>query len=254
MIFFLALPEKSFYTGERVIMRTILGYLTDSTLNSYSIAFRLFLSFVFSFLIGITREKKNQPAGLRTHILIGLGSTLLMLLSVFIPSEFRIFQNGDPGRIAAQVVSGIGFIGAGAILKIGANVRGLTTAASLWIVSAIGLATGAGMYFSAALTTAIALFTLVVLDRAEKKLFPTKYPRVLELWFKGNKIYSEKIFDILAKHGIEYRNVNISQILEKNSSSIKIDILVREDMDLKSLYDHLSALRNVSRVSIRDMQ
>ncbi len=236
-------------------MREIVQYLKADTLNSYSIVFRLMLSFVFSFLIGLTREKKNQPAGLRTHILIGVGSTLLMLLSIFIPSEFfRLVQNGDPGRIAAQVVSGIGFIGAGAILKIGANVRGLTTAASLWIVSAVGLTTGAGMYFSSAIGTGIALFTLVVLDAVEKRFFPTKYLKVLGIRFEGSKIHSEKVFDILTRHGIEYKDIDISQSLAKNETEIKIDILVQENLDVKNLYDDISELRNVSRINIEDVQ
>ncbi|HAX97180.1 MAG TPA: methyltransferase, partial [Prolixibacteraceae bacterium] len=92
-------------------------------------ALRLMLAFLAGMLIGIEREAQSQPAGMRTHILITLGSALAMLLSIYIPQTFPDFQNGDPGRIAAQVVSGIGFLGAGAILRFGVNVRGLTTAA-----------------------------------------------------------------------------------------------------------------------------
>ena len=91
---------------------------------------RILISFFIGSLIGIERETHNQPAGLRTHILISIGATIVMLISIYIPQTFTNFQNGDPGRIAAQVVSGIGFLGAGAILKFGADVKGLTTAAA----------------------------------------------------------------------------------------------------------------------------
>ena len=107
---------------------------------------RIIVSFFIGMLIGIERETHDQPAGLRTHILISIGSTMVMLISIFIPQTFTDFQNGDPGRIAAQVVSGIGFLGAGAILKFGADIKGLTTAASIWAMAAFGLAVGAGMF------------------------------------------------------------------------------------------------------------
>src|SRR5512137_1406038 len=102
----------------------------STEINSGTAALRLAVSFFAGLLIGIEREAHSQPAGMRTHILISLGSTLAMLLSIYIPQQFPNFQNGDPGRIAAQVVTGIGFLGAGAILRIGGNVKGLTTAAS----------------------------------------------------------------------------------------------------------------------------
>ncbi|HBL37110.1 MAG TPA: methyltransferase, partial [Firmicutes bacterium] len=100
-------------------------------------------------VIGLEREQHGRPAGLRTHILVALGSCLIMLVSIY---GFPSGTGSDPARLAAQVVSGIGFLGAGTILRDGTSIRGLTTAASLWVVAGIGLAAGTGFYWAAAIT------------------------------------------------------------------------------------------------------
>jgi putative Mg2+ transporter-C (MgtC) family protein len=130
---------------------------------------RLCLAFVAGGIIGMERSSRRQVAGLRTHILIAVGACCLMLLSIWLPQQMGA---GDPGRIAAQVVSGIGFLGAGAIIRLGNNIRGLTTAASLWLTAAIGLTVGAGMFIVALTAVILALITLVLLSRLERKLFP----------------------------------------------------------------------------------
>ena len=117
--------------------------LYSSEINTSTAVFRLLLSLIIGGIIGLERRWRLQPTGFRTHILICLGATLLTMLSIYIPQEYH---EGDPGRIAAQIVTGIGFLGAGAIIKIGSNVRGHTTAASIWLVSAIGMGVGAGLY------------------------------------------------------------------------------------------------------------
>jgi putative Mg2+ transporter-C (MgtC) family protein len=130
---------------------------------------RLCLAFAAGGIIGIERSSRHQVAGLRTHILIAVGSCCLMLLSIWLPQQLN---SGDPGRIAAQVVSGMGFLGAGAIIRLGSNIRGLTTAASLWLTAAVGLTIGAGMFIAALTTVILAIITLILLNRLERKLFP----------------------------------------------------------------------------------
>ena len=130
----------------------------------YVIVFRLFMAIILSGIIGFEREKHGGPAGLRTHVLVSVGAALVMLISI---DGFG--GSGDPARLAAQVVSGIGFLGAGAILQDKGKVRGLTTAASLWVVAAIGLAIGAGMYFSAISTTFFLFLILSVFAKFEEK-------------------------------------------------------------------------------------
>ena len=121
---------------------------------------RLFLAAVLGGVVGIERGSGDRPAGLRTHVLVCTGSALIMLVSMYAFDSFDTPR--DPGRIAAQVVSGIGFLGAGTILHEGLTVRGLTTAASLWMVAAIGLAIGGGMIKIAVASTIIMLITLII--------------------------------------------------------------------------------------------
>ncbi len=175
---------------------------------------RILIGFVIGAIIGVEREAHNQPAGLRTHILISIGSTIVMLISIYIPQTYTQFQNGDPGRLAAQVVSGIGFLGAGAILRFGADVKGLTTAASIWAVAALGLAVGAGMYGIAFIGAFVILFALTVMDLFEKRVFKERTIRRIILLVK--KKHSDipalketlKILDIrVISTGLE-RNVN----------------------------------------------
>ena len=145
----------------------------NHSLTELDIVIRLLLGFVAGSIIGFERSSRRQVAGLRTHILIALGATCLMLLSIWLPQQMN---GGDPGRIAAQVVSGMGFLGAGAIIRLGNNIRGLTTAASLWLTAAIGMTIGAGMYLAALTTVILALIALVLLNRVERKIFPEDKP------------------------------------------------------------------------------
>ena len=135
---------------------------------------RLLLAMLLGGIIGAERERKNRSAGFRTHILVTVGSCMFMIVSISMPMMISTMPNGivnnaDPGRIAAQVVSGIGFLGAGAIIQDKGKVLGLTTAASLWVVAAIGLAVGAGMYATAISTTFFLFLILSVFAKFEEK-------------------------------------------------------------------------------------
>ena len=127
---------------------------------------RLLLALIFGAAIGYVREIKKKAAGLRTHTLVCLGSTLFTLVSI---EMVKGMNGGDPSRIASCVVTGIGFIGAGTIFQSGNNVRGLTTAASIWVCAAIGLAVGAGLYSIATATTILALIVIQLLQIWEQK-------------------------------------------------------------------------------------
>ena len=142
---------------------------------------KLVLSLVLGAIIGIERRRKGQIAGLRTFALISMGATLAMLISIYIPQEYLGLKNGDPGRIAAQVVSGVGFLGAGAIIQMKGSVRGLTTAAGIWMTACIGLAVGAGMYSISIIATLLIIFILVNIERIEQRhnfLWESKIIRV----------------------------------------------------------------------------
>ncbi|HOW92193.1 MAG TPA: MgtC/SapB family protein [Anaerolineaceae bacterium] len=138
------------------------------------ILIRLGLAALLGMIVGFERERQNQPAGLRTHAILAIGSCLAMTISINLAVQFvPHVPNGDPARLAAQVISGIGFLGAGAILRYGTNVKGLTTATSLWTVAIVGLAVGAGHYFSAAGTTLALIIVLVLLNILEKRAIQT---------------------------------------------------------------------------------
>lgn len=136
-------------------------------LSQMEIIKRVVLAVVLSGAIGIEREIRHRGAGLRTHILVCLGSTLIMLTSLYVFDIYKNTASIDPSRIAAGIVTGIGFLCAGTIIRYGVAVKGLTTAASLWITSGIGMAVGCGFYPAAVSVTALALVVLILLRRFE---------------------------------------------------------------------------------------
>ncbi len=136
--------------------------------ESLLFAARLLIATALGAAIGLQRELAGKPAGLRTNLLICLGSALLTLISLNLPARLGI---GDPARIAAQIVSGIGFLGAGTIIQSRHGVHGLTSAATIWVVAAVGMAVGAGFERSAVLATCIILLVLTLLGKAEEHLF-----------------------------------------------------------------------------------
>ncbi len=138
------------------------------------ILFRLLLAALCSGSIGLEREVHGRAAGFRTHILVCVGSTLVMLTAIHLFEMYRGIVEVDPGRLAGQVISGIGFLGAGTIIQFKDSVRGLTTAASLWVAAGIGLAVGSGFYVGAIATTVIVLVALYILSSVERHVVGSK--------------------------------------------------------------------------------
>lgn len=139
-------------------------------INFFSTLIRLILAFVLGSIIGLERQRKGGGAGLRTHILVCVGSALIMLTSLYIYDVYQNKSSLDPVRLAAGVVTGIGFLGAGTIIRSTEGIHGLTTAASVWVSSAIGLAVGCGYISAALITTAMSYFALSLLKRVERKI------------------------------------------------------------------------------------
>ena len=147
-------------------------------ISDAEVVLRLLLSVILSGLVGLEREAKGRAAGFRTHILVCLGSTLIMLTGVYMAEHYRgLGVEMDPSRLAAQVVSGIGFLGAGTIIQFRDSVRGLTTAASVWAASGVGLAVGAGFYLGAAASTVIVLVVLHALHSFETRVSAKAKPQ-----------------------------------------------------------------------------
>ena len=165
---------------------------------------RILISLVLGGLIGLEREWHNHAAGLRTHILVCVGATVIMLLSIYGFGDFADEYNVrmDPARLAAQVVSGIGFLGAGAIIRNGLSITGLTTAASIWVVAAIGLCVGAGFFYEAALVTVLVILILHVLNRLEQSFHRRRSRNEITLRIARAEGGVSQVADLIEKEGL----------------------------------------------------
>ena len=221
-------------------------------LTEYDMILRLGLGFLAGAIIGFERSSQRQVAGLRTHILIATGATLLMLLSIYLPQHYNPMRTSDPGRIAAQVVSGIGFLGAGAILRLGNNVRGLTTVASLWFVAALGLAIGSGMFIVSALALGLGLVTLTLLDLAERKIFPSERYKLLEIYYKENIPNTTDALNVIKGSKIKVHSIDINQGAKDKGT--KVTILVRAPIsaDLTSIARSIKASGSIGKVVFKE--
>ena len=228
-----------------------LNEILTSTEITWQVALvRILVSFFIGMLIGIERETHDQPAGLRTHILISIGSTVVMLISIFIPQTFTDFQNGDPGRIAAQVVSGIGFLGAGAILKFGADVKGLTTAASIWAMAALGLAVGAGMYVIGFIGVVVILFALTVMSLFEKRVFKERTIRRIELYIKKKDSDIQMLKDILKSQDIRIMSTGFERNVNEATDKIVFLVGVTRKMNIQKLSDNFEKQPGIVSIKV----
>ncbi len=210
-------------------------------ISETEILLRILIATGLGAVIGFERERQNQPAGWRTHIVLVVGATLAMTLSINLAMQFHAFApNGDPARLAAQVISGIGFLGAGAILRYGPNVKGLTTAASLWTMAVVGLAVGAGYYLPAAAATGLLLVVLELLDLAEKKLFGPDLAVTVELQMHDRPNALRDINKIWKKHQLNAKIVSIRKNIKNKRLEVEVSFRSRKT----DLYDLITAEMN----------
>jgi putative Mg2+ transporter-C (MgtC) family protein len=197
-------------------------------LTSAEILLRVGLAAVLGGAIGFERELREREAGLRTHMLVSVGAALFTLVSAYAWTDWRFStEEGlvfDPTRIAAQVVTGIGFLGAGAIIRQGLSIRGLTTAATLWVVAAIGMATGAGYYAAAVITTVLVLFSLwplrIAAHRVSGRLRPEEGRLALDL---GAGATAVSVLTAVEQAGAMVRSLEF----EEEGDTRRIDMRVR---------------------------
>lgn len=187
-------------------------------ISEKDVVINLFLILILSGLVGFERERHDRPAGLRTHILVGVGSTVLMMISI---SMNQLYVESDAGRIAAQVVSGIGFLGAGTIIKEGFSVKGLTTAASLWGMAAIGLAVGGKYYFLSIISTLLIIITLFLLNLIEKRIIAKKH-KVLKCRIMDKPGVLGEISTVLGNKKGNIKDLNIEKG-SKNEKELMIE-------------------------------
>jgi putative Mg2+ transporter-C (MgtC) family protein len=193
---------------------------------------RVVLAGILGGAIGSEREIREREAGLRTHMLVAVGSALFTLVSAYGWSDFQFSQRSgityDPTRIAAQIVTGIGFLGAGAIIRQGLSVRGLTTAASLWVVAAIGIASGAGYYSAALITTILVLVSLWPLRIVAHRFFERIRPGELrlEVEVKPNESPAA-LLDALEKRDVAVRAFEVEDARDRRRFLLDLQTAVR---------------------------
>lgn len=203
-------------------------------LNAVSITVRLLMSILFAGVIGIDRQKRHHPAGLRTHILVCIGSTMTMLLGQYLQEMY----NADPSRIGAQVISGIGFLGAGTIILSGVRVRGITTAAGMWTCACIGLMIGAGFYLGATLGFLFVSFTLLVM-RFVSSSYSAKHPRrkligidIRQLTDLSYLVKQLRVWGVTVnKTQVIYSDKKTDQVYYHDAVRVLIDISLRSNVD-----------------------
>lgn len=212
---------------------------------------RLVIAAILGGMIGFERQKHGRPAGFRTHLIVSVASALLMALAAQLSVHgtadplYRI----DPTRVAAGAITGIGFLGAGVIFRAGATVQGLTTAACLWMVTAVGLAVGAGAYIPSLFATGITLFALVALRVFER--------RSVQLVFRTISIVSdlglaqEALDEAFKRHNMQVNNIDYENDIHTGIAHYTISVSFDSAMPLQPVLAYLSALEGMRRVAIR---
>ncbi len=221
-------------------------------ITNLEIVIRLLLGAILGGAIGFERHLHGRPAGFRTHLLVCVASVLLMTvseyyhhLSVINSSYVRI----DPARLAAGAITGMGFLGAGVIIKSGATVHGLTTAACLWIVSAIGLAVGSGLYVAAGASFFITFLVLWILRKVETRV-PRQEFKFMTVVVKKDTD-EEVLMAAVTRHGTAISNVNYDFDLVKEESTYNLTIALKNRKFLRKTLGEVAALPFVKRVAVR---
>jgi putative Mg2+ transporter-C (MgtC) family protein len=212
---------------------------------------RLFVATALGGLIGLERESHKRPAGFRTHILVCIGSALIMIISQYAFLEFSGKLGYDPGRIAAQVISGIGFLGAGTILREGSTIKGLTTAASLWVVAGIGLAVGTGFYASGAVATGLVVVVLVVFDRFERRFILSKRD-TLFVHVSDRPGQLGAIASILGRYGVSIKEVDMETLGKGHEAGIHLSLEVPFSVPKDRLLDEITEVDGVIHVGYEE--
>lgn len=228
--------------------------------SNLELIFRILASAIIGGIIGLEREINNRSAGLRTHILVTMGASLIMLVST---QGFPGMEGSfDPSRIAAQVVSGVGFLGAGTILISGQEIKGLTTAASLWVCAGLGLAIGAGYYLGGLVTVIIVYITLSILSKLEKKLVRKRY-KIINITCSERAGLISDLRQVFGEKSITIKDIKINRnhllnqkpLIIKNAESlynvveVEVTLVVNRVLNYQELNSMLLEVDGVENIS-----
>ncbi len=213
-------------------------------------AVRIAVSFACGFCLGIERKSRQHSVGIRTLVLISISSCLLSILSIYMAESFNV--KGDPTRIAAGVASGIGFIGGGAIMRYGLNIRGLTTAAIIFTASAVGLACGAALYVPALLTMAALAIVLFIMNKLEKKIFPAAKSKLVTITFKGRDIPKSFLTETMLRYGFIIHDMNIEYDKPADITKLVFTSKAPDRLNLMEFTKEIEGLENLVNFKLDD--
>lgn len=218
-----------------------------SQVNVVSVTLRLLLSIILCGIIGIERGLRNRPAGFMTYILVGMGSTLIMITNQYIST---IYSGIDPTRMAAQVVSGIGFLGAGMIITTNRNeIRGLTTAAGIWATAAIGLAVGIGFYSGAILGCGLIIFSLVFLKKID--IYIKEHAKMMEIYLEYCEEFSMKNLTVYVdENGYKIYDIEFGRLktINKEYGTLSFMIDFKQKENHKQIIEEIRGLEGVAYI------
>lgn len=232
------------------IWNYIVNAIASTEVTTLNGAFKLFVSMILGGVVGLERKRRGQIAGVRTFALISMGATLAMLLSIYVPQEYLGAKNGDPGRIAAQVITGIGFLGAGAIIQMKGSVRGLTTAAGIWMVATMGMAIGAGLYLLALISTAFILLILVLFERYEQKTNLKWESKIIKMKVNGIITSLAPYKSVLEKHKIHLIDNFVKFDYENNQTVLDFIIISKDNTQFLELFEEIHNKKDIIYISL----
>jgi len=223
--------------------------------SEVEIILRFVLASVLGGVIGLEREVHGREAGIRTYLLVSLGSALIMVVSEFLAVKYqggplREIIRGDPGRIAAQAITGIGFLGAGVILRYRDSIRGLTTAACMWVVCAIGLCVGSGYYLFGLTVSAIALISLIGLKRWEKIIRKDRYQEMVVI-SEDIEGQIDRIQVIIAKYKVVIAKFGMRRNFQEKELTLHFYLRYRNLQLDRNMYQEVFGLQGIKQVELK---
>lgn len=221
---------------------------TEVTVGSS--VFRLVLSMFLGIMVGMERKRKGQVAGIRTFALISMGACMAMLLSIYVPQEYLGLKNGDPGRIAAQVVTGVGFLGGGAMIHMRGSVRGLTTAAGIWMVATIGMSVGVGMYMVSIVGTMLILLTLISLEVWENRRRIGQESKVINIKIHQVGVSAEQYKEIFRQNEVYLSTFYMECDYDENITEFNFVVMYRKNIDLQNLFEKMRSVAKTKSITL----
>lgn len=221
-------------------LESIIAAVNSLEVNLVNSIFRLMLSMVLGMVVGAERKRKGQIAGIRTFALISMGACLAMLLSIYVPQVYLGLKNGDPGRIAAQVITGIGFLGGGAMIHMKGAVKGLTTAAGIWMTAIIGMAVGIGMYVISVLATLFILLTLITFEHYEKRRRMGQESKVIGLTVNGIITDVKPYKEVFSRHNVHLSTYFLEYNYDEQTTEINFVVLTHSYSNLLPMLEQVS--------------